>query len=91
MEGSWGSESVLVPDADTALALLCAELAPGRRGAGEGVQLGRARCARRRGGVRWDRVRRMKQILVAVAIALAVSIVLTPGTDPAVHPAGLRP
>jgi UDP-N-acetylmuramoyl-tripeptide--D-alanyl-D-alanine ligase len=29
MEGSWGSESVLVPDADTALALLRAELAPG--------------------------------------------------------------
>lgn len=29
MEGSWGSESVLVPDADAALALLQAELAPG--------------------------------------------------------------
>jgi UDP-N-acetylmuramoyl-tripeptide--D-alanyl-D-alanine ligase len=29
MEGSWGSESVQVPDADTALALLRAELAPG--------------------------------------------------------------
>lgn len=29
MEGSWGSESVLVPDADAALALLRAELAPG--------------------------------------------------------------
>jgi len=29
MEGSWGSESVLVPDADAALALLQAELEPG--------------------------------------------------------------
>jgi UDP-N-acetylmuramoyl-tripeptide--D-alanyl-D-alanine ligase len=29
MEGSWGSESVLVPDADAALALLRAELADG--------------------------------------------------------------
>ena len=29
MEGSWGSESVQVPDADAALALLRAELAPG--------------------------------------------------------------
>ncbi len=29
MEGSWGSESVLVPDADAALALLAAELSPG--------------------------------------------------------------
>lgn len=29
MEGSWGSESVLVPDADAALALLQAELGPG--------------------------------------------------------------
>lgn len=29
MEGSWGSESVLVPDADAALALLQAELTPG--------------------------------------------------------------
>ncbi len=29
MEGSWGSESVMVPDADAALALLCSELAPG--------------------------------------------------------------
>ena len=29
MEGSWGSESVLVPDADAALALLHAELEPG--------------------------------------------------------------
>ena len=29
MEGSWGSESVLVPDADAALAVLQAELAPG--------------------------------------------------------------
>jgi UDP-N-acetylmuramoyl-tripeptide--D-alanyl-D-alanine ligase len=29
MEGSWGSESVMVPDADAALELLRAELAPG--------------------------------------------------------------
>jgi UDP-N-acetylmuramoyl-tripeptide--D-alanyl-D-alanine ligase len=29
MEGSWGSESVQVPDADVALELLRAELAPG--------------------------------------------------------------
>ena len=29
MEGSWGSESVRVPDAEAALALLRAELAPG--------------------------------------------------------------
>jgi len=29
MEGSWGSESTMVPDADAALALLRAELAPG--------------------------------------------------------------
>jgi UDP-N-acetylmuramoyl-tripeptide--D-alanyl-D-alanine ligase len=29
MEGSWGSESVMVPDAEAALALLRAELAPG--------------------------------------------------------------
>jgi UDP-N-acetylmuramoyl-tripeptide--D-alanyl-D-alanine ligase len=29
MEGSWGSESVLVPDANAALALLQAELEPG--------------------------------------------------------------
>jgi UDP-N-acetylmuramoyl-tripeptide--D-alanyl-D-alanine ligase len=29
MEGSWGSESALVPDVDAALALLRAELAPG--------------------------------------------------------------
>ena len=29
MEGSWGSESIMVPDADAALALLRAELAPG--------------------------------------------------------------
>jgi UDP-N-acetylmuramoyl-tripeptide--D-alanyl-D-alanine ligase len=29
MEGSWGSESVQVPDADAALALLRAELGPG--------------------------------------------------------------
>ena len=29
MEGSWGSESVMVPDADAALDLLRAELAPG--------------------------------------------------------------
>ncbi|MFM8599547.1 MAG: UDP-N-acetylmuramoyl-tripeptide--D-alanyl-D-alanine ligase [Mycobacterium sp.] len=29
MEGSWGSESTMVPDADAALALLCAELEPG--------------------------------------------------------------
>jgi UDP-N-acetylmuramoyl-tripeptide--D-alanyl-D-alanine ligase len=29
MEGSWGSESIIVPDADAALALLRAELAPG--------------------------------------------------------------
>ncbi|HTY27342.1 MAG TPA: UDP-N-acetylmuramoyl-tripeptide--D-alanyl-D-alanine ligase [Mycobacterium sp.] len=29
MEGSWGSESVMVPDADAALALLRAELQPG--------------------------------------------------------------
>ena len=27
MEGSWGSEAVMVPDADAALALLRAELA----------------------------------------------------------------
>ena len=29
MEGSWGSESVMVPDADAALALLLSELVPG--------------------------------------------------------------
>ena len=29
MEGSWGSESIMVPDAEAALALLRAELAPG--------------------------------------------------------------
>ena len=29
MEGSWGSESVMVADADAALALLRAELEPG--------------------------------------------------------------
>ena len=29
MEGSWGSESIMVADADTALALLRSELAPG--------------------------------------------------------------
>ena len=29
MEGSWGSESLQVPDADGALELLRAELAPG--------------------------------------------------------------
>jgi UDP-N-acetylmuramoyl-tripeptide--D-alanyl-D-alanine ligase len=29
MEGSWGSESTMVPDADAALELLRAELAPG--------------------------------------------------------------
>ena len=29
MEGSWGSEATIVPDADAALALLRAELAPG--------------------------------------------------------------
>ena len=29
MEGSWGSESIMVPDADAALALLRAELQPG--------------------------------------------------------------
>ena len=29
MEGSWGSESIMVPDADSALELLRAELAPG--------------------------------------------------------------
>lgn len=29
MEGSWGPESVMVPDADAALELLRAELAPG--------------------------------------------------------------
>jgi len=29
MEGSWGSEAILVPDADTALALLRSELEPG--------------------------------------------------------------
>lgn len=29
MEGSWGSEAVLVPDADAALDLLRAELAEG--------------------------------------------------------------
>lgn len=29
MEGSWGSESTMVPDADAALDLLAAELQPG--------------------------------------------------------------
>ena len=29
MEGSWGSESIQVPDADAALELLRAELSPG--------------------------------------------------------------
>jgi UDP-N-acetylmuramoyl-tripeptide--D-alanyl-D-alanine ligase len=29
MEGSWGSEAAMVPDADAALALLRAELRPG--------------------------------------------------------------
>ena len=45
MEGSWGGEATMVPDADAALALLRAELRRGRRGAGEGVELGRARRA----------------------------------------------
>ena len=74
MEGSWGGEATMVADADAALALLRAELRAGD------VVLVKART--RRG---WATLAdaligdaRMRQILIAVGIALAVSILLTP-------------
>ena len=77
MEGSWGSEATAVADADAALDLLRAELRAGdvvlvkaSNSAGLGA-LADALAADRGG-------RRMRQILIAVAIALAVSILLTP-------------
>ncbi len=76
MEGSWGSRSAMVADADAALALLRAELQAGdvvlvkaSNAAGLGA-LADALVAEDGGA--------MRQILIAVGIALTVSILLTP-------------
>ena len=80
MEGSWGAEATEVADADAALDLLRAELRPRRRRPGESLELRRPRRARRCAGRRQRRRpgQPMRQILIAVAIALTVSILLTP-------------
>ena len=46
LEGSWGDESIHVDDVEAAVALLRAEVAPGRRGAGEGLTQRRSRARR---------------------------------------------
>ena len=75
MEGSWGGEATMVADADAALALLRAELRPGDVVLVKASQCGRAWAS-------WPRrslgMRLMRQILIAVGIALTVSILLTP-------------
>ena len=74
MEGSWGGEATMVADADAALALLRAELRPGD------VVLVKASNAAGLGALADALVgdAQMRQILIAVGIALAVSILLTP-------------
>ena len=72
MEGSWGGEATMVADADAALALLRAELREGDVVLVKASNAGGARRAGRGAG------RRMRQILIAVGIALTVSILLTP-------------
>ena len=91
MEGSWGGEAAIAADADAALALLRAELQPGdvvlvkaSNAAGLGA-LADSLAAGRAGR------HPMIDILIAVGISLAVSILLDPDADPAVQPAGLRP
>ena len=75
LEGSWGEESVLVPDVDAAVALLRDELRPGDVvlvKASNALGLWRVADALLR---RWWRV---KGILIAAAVALFVSILFTP-------------
>ena len=74
MEGSWGGEATMVADADAALALLRAELRPGD------VVLVKASNAAGLGKLAEALVgdTPVRQILIAVGIALAVSILLTP-------------
>ena len=83
MEGSWGvRDDRNVADGDAALALLRAELQPGdvvlvkaSNAAGLGA-LADALAARPQ--MQPEAIRSMRQILIAVAIALTVSILLTP-------------
>ena len=75
MEGSWGREAAMVADADAALALLRAELRAGD------VVLVKASNSAGLGALADALVARtaaMRQILIAVGIALTVSILLTP-------------
>ena len=79
MEGSWGAEATMVADADAALELLRAELRPGD------VVLVKASNAAGLGALADALVAElttgtppMRQILIAVGIALTVSILLTP-------------